>query len=385
MEAYLDNAASTRPAQKVVDKMLETLTNDYGNPSAKHIKGVEAEDHIKAARGSISKILKCRDKEIIFTSGATESNNTAIFGAVNARKKFGTHIITTAIEHASVRQPFLELEKIGFDVTFLPVSKEGIVDIEALKEALREDTILVSVMHVNNEVGSIQPVEEIGRIVKAFDPDILYHVDGVQAFGKIKFNFKDLHADFFTASGHKFHGPKGTGFLYVREGVRIDPLIYGGGQQFKMRSGTENVPSIAGMGAAASLVYTKDIEEKVDRVRDLRDFFTKELKKIENVTINGASDGSVSPHIVSATFDGIRSEVLLHALEERNIYVSSGSACSSNKPGLSFTLGAMGIEGKALESTIRFSFSFETNKEELEYTLDAINELVPFLRQFVRK
>lgn len=385
MEAYLDNAASTRPAQEVVDKMLETLTNDYGNPSARHIKGVEAENYIKAARGSISKILKCRDKEIIFTSGATESNNTAIFGAVNARKRFGTHIITTAIEHASVRQPFLELEKIGFDVTFLPVSKEGIVDIEALKEALREDTILVSVMHVNNEVGSIQPVEEIGRIVKAFDHDILYHVDGVQAFGKIKFNFKDLHADFFTASGHKFHGPKGTGFLYLREGVRIDPLIYGGGQQFKIRSGTENVPGIAGMGAAASLVYTKDIEEKLGRVRDLRDFFTKELKNIENVTINGASDGSVSPHIVSATFDGIRSEVLLHALEERNIYVSSGSACSSNRPGLSFALGAMGIEGKALESTIRFSFSFETNKEELKYTLDAINELVPFLRQFVRK
>lgn len=385
MEAYLDNAASTKPAKEVIEKMMETLTRDYGNPSAKHIKGLDAENHVKAAREAISKVLKCKDKEIIFTSGATESNNTAIFGAVNAKKRFGTHVITSAIEHASVREPFLALEEIGFDVTFLPVNKEGLIDIKDLVAALREDTIFVSIMHVNNEVGSIQPVEKIGKAIKEYNPDILYHVDGVQSFGKIKFNFKDLNADFFTASGHKFHGPKGTGFLYIKEGIRIDPLIYGGGQQFKLRSGTENVPGIAGMGTATSLVYTKDLDVKLARVRDLRNYFVKELRTIDKVTINGASGELVSPHIVSATFEGIRSEVLLHALEEREIYVSSGSACSSNKPGLSFALAAMGIEGSALESTVRFSFNFEITKEELDYSLVAIKELVPFLRQFVRK
>ena len=385
MEAYLDNAASTKPAKEVIEKMLETLTKDYGNPSAKHMKGLDAENHIRATREAISKILKCKDKEIIFTSGATESNNTAIFGAVNAKKRFGTHIITSTIEHASVREAFLALENIGFDVTFLPVNKEGLIDVEDLREALREDTIFVSIMHVNNEVGSIQPVEKIGKIIKEYNPEILYHVDGVQSFGKIKFNFKDLNADFFTASGHKFHAPKGTGFLYVREGVRIDPLIYGGGQQFKLRSGTENVPGIAGMGVAASLVYTKDLEDKLNRLRQLRNYFIEELNTIDKVIINGPSGELVSPHIVSATFEGIRSEVLLHALEEREIYVSSGSACSSNKPGLSFALAAMGIETKALESTIRFSFNFAITKEELDYALSAIKELVPFLRQFVRK
>ena len=384
MEIYFDNAATTRPFPEVMEEMTKVALNDYGNPSSKHMKGVEAENHIRRAKEIIASAVKCKEKEIVFTSGATESNNMAIFGGVRAKKRAGKHIITSAMEHPSVREPFLRLEQEGYDVTFLPVDKRGIVDLQELRNSLREDTVLVSVMHVNNETGIIEPVKEIGEIIKEYNQDIYFHVDAVQAFGKVEVIPKNIKADLLSVSAHKFHGPKGTGFLYIRDGVRILPLLEGGGQQNKLRSGTENVPGIAGMGKAVEMI-AREYAEKKEELKALREYFISGLSGIEGVTVNGGGPDVQSPHIVSATVDGIRSEVLLHALEEKGIFVSSGSACSSNKPGLSFVLTAMGLSGEAADSTIRFSFSYSSTKEEADICTDVLKELVPTLRMFVRK
>ena len=385
MDIYFDNAATTRPFPEVMEKMTEVALNDYGNPSSKHIKGVEAENHIKKTREILSGILKCKDKEIFFTSGATESNNMAIYGAVKAKQRRGKHIITSSVEHASVREPFLKLQEEGFEVTFLPVDASGRVDVESLKSSLRDDTILVSVMYVNNETGAIEPVEEIGEIVKGYNEDILYHVDGVQAFGKMEVVPKRFKADLLSASAHKFHGPKGVGFLYIKEGVRIIPLLEGGGQQSKLRSGTENVPGIAGLGVAADMVYDGDFEERIAKLNELRGHFISRVSEIDDIVINEADGEFQAPHVVSITVNGVKSEVLLHALEEKGIYISSGSACSSNKPGLSFALTAMGVSKEAADSTVRFSFSYESEIAEVDACVDAMKELIPVLRQFVRK
>lgn len=384
MEAYLDNAATTRAAEEVVKIVSEVMLNDYGNPSSKHIKGVDAENYIKKSSEIIAKTLKCSEKEILFTSGGTESNNMAIIGAAMANRRRGNHVLVSSVEHSSVKEPFRYLEENGFRVTYLPVDGSGVVSVEALKEALDTETILVSVMLVNNEIGTIEPVEEIGRIVKAFDSEIVFHVDAIQAYGKMRIFPKKMNIDLMSVSGHKIHGPKGTGFLYVKEKTKIKPLILGGGQQRAMRSGTENVPGIAGLGKAVELIYTKDFDSRIDKMYELRDYFVSELENLEGVTVNGKYGRESAPHVVSASFDGVRAEVLLHALEDKNIYVSSGSACSSNKPGLSSTLVAVGIKQELLDSTIRFSFCFDTTKEQLDYTLGALRELLPVLRKYKR-
>lgn len=380
MEAYLDNSATTRVFDEVGDLMLKVMKREYGNPSSLHIKGVEAENYIKDAKEIIARELKVESKEIFFTSGGTESNNLALIGAALANQRAGKHIITTSIEHASIYNPLLFLESLGFKITFLPVDSKGIVDISALKNAICDDTILVSIMMVNNEIGSKQPVEEIGKLLSSMNHKIIFHVDAIQAFGKYKIYPKRYKIDMLSVSGHKIHGPKGSGFIYIKDKTKIKPIIYGGGQQKGMRSGTENVPGIAGLGLATKLIYDNH-QEKMERLMSLKAHFIEEITKVGDV-INNSGE---APHIISISFPGIRSEVLLHALEERGVYVSSGSACSSNKPGISGTLKAIGVSKESLDSTLRFSLSINTTLEEIDYAIEQVKVLVPTLRKFVRK
>lgn len=386
MEAYFDNAATTRVYDSVCQVMLDAMRTDFGNPSSLHMKGVAAEHYIKGARETIAKVLKVEEKEITFTSGGTESNNMALIGGALANQRAGKHLITTRIEHASVYNPMFYLESLGFEVTYLPVDSQGTVDLDALANALRPDTILVSIMCVNNEIGTIQPLDKIGKLIKAKNPGTLFHVDAIQGFGKMYLYPKKLGIDMLSVSGHKLHGPKGVGFIYIKDRVKVRPLILGGGQQKDMRSGTENVPGVAGLGQAVAEVFD-GLGEKLDRLYGLRDYFIENVTRIPQVQVNGFTRrqegfAGPAPHIVSVSFANVRAEVLLHALEERGIYVSSGSACSSNHPAVSGTLKAIGVEKKLLDATIRFSFSFDTTREELDYCLEALTEIVPMLRRF---
>ncbi len=390
-EIYLDNAATTRVYPSVCEKMVEVMSKDYGNPSSLHMKGFTAEQYVKEARKNIASVMKADEKEIVFTSGGTESNNMAIIGAAMANKRRGKHLITTSIEHASVYNPFIWLEEQGFEVTYLPVDHHGVVSLEALEAALREDTILVSVMAVNNEIGTIQPLDEIGAVIKKKSPEILFHVDAIQGFGKIELYPSKLRIDLMSVSGHKLHGPKGIGFLYIKNKVKVQPLILGGGQQKDMRSGTENVPGIAGLGEAVCRVF-ENFKDKQRNLYALREQFVSRLEQMDGVKINGfahqVSDVNLhqgpAPHVVSVSFENIRAEVLLHALEERGIYVSSGSACSSNHPAISGTLKAVGTEKKYLDATIRFSLCYDTTEEELNTCCEVLEALLPMLRRFTR-
>ena len=383
MQAYLDNSATTKCAPQVVDVCVKVMQEDYGNPSSKHMKGVEAENYIKDAKETIAKTLKCQDKEILFTSGGTESNNMAIIGTAMANKRKGNHVIVSSVEHSSVKEPFNFLEEQGFKVTYLKVDSKGIVDIEELKNALDDETILVSVMYTNNEIGAVEPIEEIGHIVKSYNPDIVFHVDAIQAYGKFKIIPKKLGIDLLSVSGHKIHGPKGSGFLYIKDKTRIKPIIYGGGQQKGMRSGTENVPGIAGLGLATKMIYN-DLDMKVALMRELKDYFIEQAGKIENTTVHGLKDEGSAPHIISLGIAGIRSEVLLHTLEEKGIYVSSGSACASNHPQISGVLKGIGARQEFLDATLRFSMSEFTTEEEIDYTLETLYNCVPMLRKYTR-
>ena len=383
MEAYFDNSATTKVLDSVKDIVVKTMTEDYGNPAAKHRKGMEAEQYIRDARKIIADTMKVQEKEILFTSGGSESNNMALIGAAWANQRAGKHIISTSIEHPSVYNPLGVLEELGFEVTILPVDHDGHISLKELEEAIRPDTILVSTMYVNNEVGAVEPVEEISKIIKAKNPSILYHVDAIQAYGKYVIRPKKQGIDLLSVSSHKIHGPKGVGFLYIRNGVKIKPLIYGGGQQAGMRSGTENVPGVAGFGAAAKEMYTNHAE-KVQKLIELKDYMTDRLGEIEGTVINSKKGEASAPQIVSVSFEGVRSEVLLHALEDKGVYVSSGSACSSNHPGISGTLKGIGVAQKLLDSTIRMSFGMFNTKEEVDYTIDVLKELVPVLRRYQR-
>lgn len=383
MEVYLDNSATTRCFDEVADYVAKIMTLDYGNPSSMHLKGVEAERYIRYAKDTLSRILKVNEKEIVFTSGGTESDNLALIGTAMAYARRGNHLITTKIEHPAILQTMQYLEGQGFEVTYLDVDEVGQVRIEDLQRALRPDTILVSVMHTNNEIGSLMPLQEIGEVVKSYHPNIVFHVDGVQGFGKAVIHPKKLKIDLLSVSAHKIHGPKGVGFLYINEKVRVLPILFGGGQQKGMRSGTENVPGIAGMAMAADKMYA-NLEEDCNRMRHLKQLFIEGISDIPEVYVNGKTDEDSAPHIVSVSVAGVRSEVLLHALEEKGIYVSAGSACASNKPQTSATLLAIGVKKYLLDATIRFSFSVFTNEEEISYTVKALHELIPLLRRYTR-
>ena len=384
MEVYFDNSATTRCYDSVKDIVVKAMTEDFGNPSAMHLKGVEAEKYIKSSAESLARLLKVQEKEILFTSGGTESDNLALIGATLANKRSGNHIITTSVEHPAVSQPALFLQEQGFEVTYLPVDSRGVVKMDALKAVLREDTILVSVMYVNNEVGAVMPVEEIAALVHEKSPKALFHVDAIQAFGKYRIYPKKMGIDLLSVSGHKIHGPKGVGFLYINEKAKIQPQILGGGQQGGMRSGTDNVPGIAGLGAAAVEIY-KNLEENVENMYRLKEHIAQGLEKIGDIRINGMDLREGARLILSISVMGVRSEVLLHSLEERGIYVSAGSACSSHKRKPSATLAAMGMSKDQIESTVRLSFCEENTIEEADYFLQVMGELVPMLRRYSRR
>lgn len=384
MEVYFDNSATTRCYDSVKDIVVKAMTEDFGNPSAMHLKGVEAEKYIKSSAESLARLLKVQEKEILFTSGGTESDNLALIGAALANKRSGNHIITTSVEHPAVSQPALFLQEQGFEVTYLPVDSRGVVKMDALKAVLREDTILVSVMYVNNEVGAVMPIEEIGKLVREKSPKALFHVDAIQAFGKYRIHPKKMGIDLLSVSGHKIHGPKGVGFLYINEKAKIQPQILGGGQQGGMRSGTDNVPGIAGLGAAAVEIY-KNLDENVENMYRIKEHLAQGLEKIGDIRINGMDLREGAPQILSISVMGVRSEVLLHSLEERGIYVSAGSACSSHKRKPSATLAAMGMPKDQIESTVRLSFCEENTIEEADYFLQVMGELVPMLRRYSRR
>ena len=384
MEVYFDNSATTKVFDCVRDIVVKTMTEDYGNPSAKHKKGMEAEQYVRRAAAQIAKTLKVQEKEILFTSGGTESNNMALIGTAMANHRAGKHLITTRIEHASVYNPMAWLEQQGFEVTYLGVDEQGHISLEELRKAIRPDTILVSVMHVNNEIGAIEPVEEIGAMLHEVNPSILFHVDAIQSYGKLQIRPKKAQIDLLSASGHKIHGPKGVGFLYIDQRVKIHPLIYGGGQQRDLRSGTENVPGIAGLGTAAEEIY-RNHEEKMERLIGLKDYFISRIGEIPEAVVNSLPGKAGAPQIVSVSFSGVRSEVLLHALEDKGIYVSSGSACSSNHPAISGTLKAVGVKRELLDSTLRFSFGMFNTREEADYTIEMLKELLPVLTRYRRR
>lgn len=400
MECYLDNSATTRCSGRAAEMVMKLLREDYGNPSSLHGKGFTAEKYITEARRIIAGTLKASEKEIIFTSGGTESNNMAIFGALDANRRVGKHVITSPVEHSSVAMVMNELENRGYEITRLSVDAFGRISPEELKASLREDTVLVSLMQINNEIGAVEPVREAGKIIHDFNPAILFHVDGVQGYGKQLLYPGKCGLDLYSVSGHKLHGPKGSGFLYVREKVKIHPILLGGGQQWGFRSGTENVPAIAGLGEAVRELFS-EWDQKMEQMYENKAYFVRKLLEIDGVSVNGIpgvkgehptigegawDEGirSSAPHIVSVSVKNVRAEVLLHALEDRGIYVSAGSACSSNRPAVSPTLQAIGLDRSLLDSTVRFSFCVETTREQLDYALDAMRELVPQLGRFVR-
>lgn len=383
MEVYLDNSATTRCLPEVAALMTRILCEDYGNPSSMHTKGVESEKYLRSARETIAKCLKVQEKEILFTSGGTESDNIALIGTAYANCRAGRHIITTRIEHPAILQTCAYLQEQGFEITYLPVDENGIIRLSDLERAMTRQTILVSIMHTNNEIGSLQPIAEAGALIKRMNPHTVFHVDAVQGFGKFRIYPRKMNIDLLSVSAHKIHGPKGVGFLYMNEKVKVKPIIYGGGQQKGMRSGTENVPGIAGMALAVEKIY-QNFDEETDRLYALKERFVEGVSHIEDVKVNGLTGRDSAPHVVSVSIGGIRSEVLLHALEDKGIYVSAGSACSAHKAAASATLQAIGVEKRYLDSTLRFSFSIYTTQEEIDYTLQQMYDMIPMLRRYTR-
>ncbi len=384
MEVYLDHAATTWVYPEAAALVQKTMTGDYGNPSSLHLMGVKAEQYVREAREIIAGAMKVPEKQIYFTSGGTEANNWAIFGTARSLKRQGQHIITTAIEHSAVSAPLEALRKQGYTITKLGVDRQGRIDPEELKEALTEETVLVSVMLVNNEIGTVEPVKEIGEIIRKTSPKTLLHVDAIQAFGKLPIHPRQMNIDLLSVSGHKFHGPKGVGFLYAGERTNLVPLIYGGGQQGGMRSGTDNVPGIAGMGEAAKLTFAR-LAENREQMFKVREYLISRFSALEDTVLHGDLTRNAAPHVLSVSFLGVRSEVLLHALEDKGVYISGGSACSSHRRTYSATLTAIGCTKAEMESVVRFSFCERTTLEEAAYAADAVESLLGTLRRFTRK
>ena len=383
MRAYLDNSSTTMQSQEVTKAMISAMEESFGNPSSLHRMGVASEKLVKAARTKAAAAIGARDEEVYYTSGGTESDNTAIFGAASSLKRQGNHIITTKMEHPAVLECYKRLAQQGMEVTYLDVDSEGYMDIEQLKSAMRDDTILVSVMHVNNETGAVQPIAEIGRLVKNH-PLALFHCDAVQSYGKLPINVRDDSIDMLAASGHKIHGPKGTGLLYVRKDLHIQPYICGGGQERGMRAGTENVPGIIGFSEAADIAF-KNRAANFKHVTAMRDRLLEGIRAeipdivvnspVDRVYTNNSTKGCL-PHVLSVSFLDTRGEVVLHMLEQAGIFVSTGSACSSNKKGQSHVLSAMGRSHKEIEGTVRFSLSPLNTMGEIEYTVDKLKKIV---------
>lgn len=385
MFVYLDNSATTKPREGVIKEMNLMLSQDYANPSSLHRMGLNVEKKIKKSRDVISNYLKIKSSELFFTSGGTESNNIAIQGIIEANKNKGRHIISSKIEHPSVLNILKDYEMKGFDITYLDVDEYGIININQLEEFLNEDTILISIMMANNEVGSIQPIDEIKKIINKKKFKTLLHVDGIQALGKIDFNIKKLGIDSFSFSGHKIYGPKGIGGLYIREGLNIKPILFGGNQEKGIRSGTENTPGIIGLYKSIEKLIDNDKEEN-NNIRELKYYFVDKIKEnISNIKINSLLNEKYAPHIVNISFLNTRGEVLLHFLENDNIYVSTGSACSSKNDRSSHVLKAMNLNGLEIESAIRFSFSIYNTKEQIDYVIERLKLRIEEIRDIMMR
>ncbi len=364
---YLDNSATTKPCKEAVAAALNAMENCYGNPSSLYEFGMQAEDIVTDARLAIAKALFCREDEIYFTSCGSESNNTAIFGAAELLRRTGKHIVTTTIEHPSVLEPIAALEQRGYEVTRISPDKNGLISVEDVEKSVREDTVLVSVMYVNNEVGSILPVEKIKGICKQKGSKALVHIDCVQGFGKIKINPSALGADLISLSAHKIHGIKGAGALFVKKGVKLPSFVMGGGQEKGLRSGTEAVPAIAAFGAAVKAL--PDLNKASADVTEIKNYCIQKLMEFENVVINSPKTGS--PYILNFSFSGYRSETVLHHLERYSVCVSSGSACSKGKG--SYVLREMGLSQPLVDSAIRLSFSRETTLADIDELIKSLN------------
>ena len=377
MERYLDNSATTRPYDEVSETVVRVMKEQYGNPSSLHRLGIAAEKEIKQAKEAIAATLKATPGEIYFTSGGTESNNLAILGTCSLSR--GRHIISTPLEHPATMNTLMKLQEDGFEVDFIPVDRDGVVNLPAFEDLVRSDTVLVTAMLVNNEIGSVQPISQMAKILKHKNPKAYLHVDAVQGYCKVPCVPRELGADLISISGHKIHGPKGVGVLYVKKGVRLAPLLYGGGQQENLRPGTENVPAIAGFGVAAKLCHQR-MPETTKKMDELRRRLEEGIcNRISNVKVN--TPEGCAPHILNISFGGVRSEVVLHSLENENIYVSSGSACSSHKKEPSYVLTAIGTDRNMIDGSIRFSLSEFNTQEDIDVTLDALETIVNRIRK----
>jgi len=376
-EIYLDNSATTKPYDEVVQYIYEVSKNFYGNPSSMHTKGIEAENLVKRARAQLAAALSVDTKEICFTSGGTESNNLAIIGFLKANPRAGKHIITSEIEHPSVLEVYKQLAKDGYRVDYIPVDSQGIINLDALKNVVDSDTALLSFLYTNNETGSMQPIEEIDKIRKALCPAAALHIDAVQAFGKTAIHPKSCNIDLLSFSSHKIHGPKGMGALYIRKGLKVKPILLGGGQETLLRSGTENVPGICGFGLAVEKII-ESIDENYVHVSELKEHFVLNINEcFEDVVLN--SPRQASPYIINVSFPNLKSEVLLHHLEQKNIFVSTGSACASRKTSHSHVLKAMGVSAKYIDGAIRFSLSASNSISDMDETINALKEIIPVI------
>ena len=381
---YFDNAATTRAADEVAERVRYMLLENFGNPSAQSMMGVRAENELNDARKIMAKSINALPEEIYFTSGGTEDDNWAIFGTAEGYKRSGKHMITTSIEHPAVSEPMERLRQKGWEVTVLDVDKNGYIDLDALRDSIRDDTVLVSTILINNEVGTIQDVVSIGRIIKEKNPNTLFHVDAVQAFGKYPIDVRKMGIDMLSMSGHKIHGPKGVGFFYMKKGLKVRPIIYGGGQERGQRSATENTPGIAGLAKAVELAM-ENMEKSHNTVMEIKKTLADGiLKEIPKTHINGPSIEEASPYVLNVSFNGLRSEVLLHSLEESEIYVSAGSACSSKKKGGSHVLRSLGLSEERIEGAVRFSFCRYNTVEEALFCLEVLKEKTAFLRKHMR-
>ncbi|NLY73830.1 MAG: cysteine desulfurase [Firmicutes bacterium] len=383
MEVYLDNSATTKPTPEVIMAINRAYTEYYGNPSSLHRKGLEAERVLFQARREIASAIGAAPEEFLFTSGGTESNNLAILGFLKRSRHLNKLIATTKIEHPSVLNVFKKLESDGFEVAFLNVDSSGVVNLDEVKAVLDKEPVLLSVMMVNNETGALQPIAEIAQLLRSSGKKTVFHVDAVQAFGKVPFQVNSLNIDLLSISGHKFHGPKGVGALFVKKGVGLEPLFFGGNQEAGLRSGTENLPAILGMNTAAEQTV-KSLTEDIAKMRSLKNRLQEEIERnIPDIRINSPSEANCAPHILNVSFLGVKSEILLHTLEQDGIYVSSGSACSSRKRSISHVLQAMGRSEAELDSAVRFSFNRFNESAEIDYVVDRLQNHVAALRKTI--
>lgn len=380
MEIYLDNSATTMPYEEVIEAVCGTMKNYYGNPSSSHSLGFKAEQKLREVRANIAKSINASSEEIIFTSGGSESNNFLIKGFAKA----ASHIITTKIEHSSIINTFKSLEDLGVKVTYIDVDENGRINVEQLMDSITKDTQIVSIAHVNSEIGVIQDIELIGKLIKQKSGRAKFHVDAVQSYGKLPIDVERFNIDLLSTSAHKIHGPRGIGFSYIRKGLMPNSLINGGGQERNLRSGTENLAGIVGFAAAAEIMC-KNQYANFNKVLDLKKYFIEKLSELDDVIINSKLETNFTPYILSVSFKGVKGEVLLHSLEEKGIYVSTGSACSSKSNKVSEVLKSLGRNLELQGGTIRFSFCEYNNKSEIDYVINELHKSLEFLKKLNRR